>query len=217
MIHTIIHCFKCSSIGESWRGWLLKNNDNKTLLCWYWSLHDMVYLQQWLLQGSRCKHRFKLHTILCFWELVAELRVFWRRVVIRGILLHTLSFLITWKNKIATPCSVCKSVRKKYFDTTTIHNSKTSSLLQSPWIYKCITLVRKVAICSNYMLLLVGEQEQVSHQLQSHFLLVFGGPSWKCNVLHKSNYKIDAASRLHIQGSACMANVCLKSFILIQA
>ena len=90
-----------------------KSNDSNTLLCWYWSLHDMVYLQQWLLQGSRCKHRFKLHTILCFWELVAEVRVFWRRVVTRGILLHTLSFLITWKNKIATPCSACKSVRKE--------------------------------------------------------------------------------------------------------
>lgn len=90
-----------------------KSNDSNTLLCWYWYLHDMVYLQQWLLQGSRYKYRFKLHTILCFWELVAEVRVFWRRVVTRGILLHTLSFLITWKNKIATPCSACKSVRKE--------------------------------------------------------------------------------------------------------
>lgn len=42
-----------------------------------------------------------------FCDLRAELSVFWRIVVnLQPILLHTLSFLITWKNKITAPCKV---------------------------------------------------------------------------------------------------------------
>ena len=68
-----------------------------------------------LLAGLSCMtvavftHTHK-HTASYFWDLAVELSVFWRTLVPwEQSLLHTLSFLITWKNKMTTPCKVCKT------------------------------------------------------------------------------------------------------------
>ena len=104
------------SIAKSWSNFLSicehkKDSDSLCGQCRVWNVclitqTDMLAPTHMSTQSLVCRAYTHLCKQLTVSGLIVELSTFWRAVVNQGpSLLHTFSFLITWKNKITAPCN----------------------------------------------------------------------------------------------------------------